>query len=224
MHDTRQGVGERSTCLVFHQKTQECRLSVSNVLWLKQNIQKCLKQHRTTYPHSSQGKHVRSWRSTWTGRDNSCLSWNDGWIGCRNSRPGSDVKQLGILSARWWSSWIPTAREHWPSRRVPPLPWDPPFKHVHLPPPHHSCTDLEDVCWSWSSNTLATWSEEPTHCKRPWCWETLKAEGEVGDRGRDGWMASPTQWAWIWATLGDGEGQGSLACCSPWSWKRVGYD
>ena len=27
--------------------------------------------------------------------------------------------------------------------------------------------------WSWSSNTLATWWEEPTHWKRLWCWERL---------------------------------------------------
>ena len=33
--------------------------------------------------------------------------------------------------------------------------------------------------------------------KRPWCWERLKA-GEGDDRGWDGWMASPTQWTWVW--------------------------
>ena len=27
---------------------------------------------------------------------------------------------------------------------------------------------FRDWCWSWSSNTLATWCEEPTHWKRPW--------------------------------------------------------
>ena len=48
--------------------------------------------------------------------------------------------------------------------------------------------------WCWSSNTLATWCEEPTRWKRPWCWERLKAGGEGDDRGQDGWMASPTQW------------------------------
>ena len=36
----------------------------------------------------------------------------------------------------------------------------------------------EDSCWSWSSNTLAIWSKEPTLWKRPWCWERLKAKGE----------------------------------------------
>ena len=39
-------------------------------------------------------------------------------------------------------------------------------------------------CWSWCSNTLATWCEEPTHLKRPWCWERLRAEGEGSERMR----------------------------------------
>ena len=56
---------------------------------------------------------------------------------------------------------------------------------------------LKDWCWNWSSNTLATWCEEPTIWKRPCCWQRLRAE-EEGDRGWDGWMASPTQWIWIW--------------------------
>ena len=54
--------------------------------------------------------------------------------------------------------------------------------------------------WCWNSNTLATWCEEPTHWKRPWCWERLKAGGEGDDRGWDGWMASLTQWTWAWAS------------------------
>ena len=58
----------------------------------------------------------------------------------------------------------------------------------------------KDWCWSWSSNALATWCEEPTCWKSPWCWKRLKA-GEEGDhRGWDGWMASLTQWIWVWAS------------------------
>ena len=56
----------------------------------------------------------------------------------------------------------------------------------------------KDWCWSWSSNTLATWCEELTHLKIPWCWERLKAGGEGDDRGWDGWMESPTQRTWVW--------------------------
>ena len=60
----------------------------------------------------------------------------------------------------------------------------------------------KDWCWSWNSSTLATWYEELTHLKRPWCWERLKAGGEGDDRGWDGWMTSPTQWTWVWVNSG----------------------
>ena len=40
--------------------------------------------------------------------------------------------------------------------------------------------------------------EELTHWKRPWCWDRLKAAGERDNRAWDGWMASPTQWTWVW--------------------------
>ena len=60
----------------------------------------------------------------------------------------------------------------------------------------------KDWCWSWNSNTLATSCEELTHWKRPWWLEGLGA-GEEGDkRGWDGWMASPTRWAWVWVNSG----------------------
>ena len=63
----------------------------------------------------------------------------------------------------------------------------------------------KDWCWSWNSNTLATWCEELTHLKRPWCWERLKMGGEGDNRGWDGWMASPTQWTWVWELVMDRE-------------------
>ena len=62
--------------------------------------------------------------------------------------------------------------------------------------------------WSWNSSTLATWWEEVTHLKRPWCWERLKTGGEGDVRGWDGWMASPTQWTRVWV--------------SSWSWWWTG--
>ena len=56
--------------------------------------------------------------------------------------------------------------------------------------------------WCWSSNTLTIWCEELTHLRRPWCWERLKARGEVDNSGWDDWMLSLTQWTWIWANSG----------------------
>ena len=51
-----------------------------------------------------------------------------------------------------------------------------------------------------NSDTLATWCKELTHWKRTWCQGKLKVGGEGDDRGWDGWMASPTQWTWVWAS------------------------
>ena len=60
----------------------------------------------------------------------------------------------------------------------------------------------KDWCWSWNSSTLATWCEELTQLKGPWCWERLRAGREGDDRGWDDWMASPTEWTWVWVNSG----------------------
>ena len=46
-----------------------------------------------------------------------------------------------------------------------------------------------------------------------------KIEGR-GGRHPLGWVASLTQWPWVWEAPGVGVGQGSLACCSPWGCKE----
>ena len=61
---------------------------------------------------------------------------------------------------------------------------------------------LEGLMLKLKLHFLATWCEELTHWKRPWCWERLKAGGEEDHRGWDGWMASPTQWTWVWVSSG----------------------
>ena len=60
----------------------------------------------------------------------------------------------------------------------------------------------KDWCWSWNSSTLATWCKELTHLKGPWCWERLRAGGEGDHRGWGDWMASPTEWTWVWVNSG----------------------
>ena len=67
---------------------------------------------------------------------------------------------------------------------------------------------------------MATWCKEPTHWKRPWSWERLKARGEGNNKGQDGWMASPTQWTWVRANSGRWRRTKNLWCCSPWGHKE----
>ena len=60
-------------------------------------------------------------------------------------------------------------------------------------------TDAEaeaPILWPPDVKSQITRKKNPSQC-----WEGLKA-GEGDDRGWDGWMASQTQWTWVWANSG----------------------
>ena len=82
----------------------------------------------------------------------------------------------------------------------------------------------KDWFWNWNFSTLATWWEELTYLKRPWCWERLKAGGEGDDRGWDGWMASLTQWTWVWVNSGSWWWTGRPGVLQSMGLQRVGHD
>ena len=65
-------------------------------------------------------------------------------------------------------------------------------------------THWKDWCWSWSSNTLATWWGEPTYWKRPWCWERLRVRGKGDDRGWDSWITDSMEMS-LWKIVKDRE-------------------
>ena len=65
---------------------------------------------------------------------------------------------------------------------------------------------------------------DSSHWKRPWCWEGLGAGGEGDDRGWDGWMASPTQWTWVWIDSGSCWWTGRPGMLRFMGSQRVGHD
>ena len=71
---------------------------------------------------------------------------------------------------------------------------------------------------------LATWCEELTHWKRPWCWERLRAGGEGDNRRWDGWMALPTQWTWVWVNSGNWWWTGKPGMLQSMGSQRVRHD
>ena len=48
--------------------------------------------------------------------------------------------------------------------------------------------------------------------------------GEGDDRGWDGWMASPTQWTWVWASSGSWWWTGKPGVLQSMGSQRVGHD
>ena len=49
----------------------------------------------------------------------------------------------------------------------------------------------------------------------------IEGRGEGDDRGWYGWMASPTQWTWVWVNSGSWWWTGRPACCRPWDRKKL---
>ena len=79
--------------------------------------------------------------------------------------------------------WRVDAFELWCWRRFLRVPWTARRSNQFIRKKSVLSDHWKDWCWSWSSNTLATWCKELTHLKRPWCWERLKAGGEGDVRG-----------------------------------------
>ena len=110
--------------------------------------------------------------------------------------------------------WRRLLRVPWTARRSTSPSWTRSVLNVHW----------KDWCWSWNSNTLATWCQELTHLKRPcWC-EILKAGAEGDDRGWNGWMASPTQWTWVWVNSGSWWWTGRPGVLQFMGSQRVGHN
>ena len=84
---------------------------------------------------------------------------------------------------------------------------------------------LEGLMLKLKLHTLATWCEELTHLKRPWCWERLKAGGEGDNRGwGGGWMASSTPWTWVLASSGSWWWTGKPGVLQSMGSQRVRHD
>ena len=118
-----------------------------------------------------------------------------------------------VLKAEWIDAFV-----LWCWRRLLRVPWTARRSNQSILKeisPEHS---LEGLMLKRNSNILATWCEELTHWKRPWCWEWLQGGGEGDDRGKNRWMALLTQWTWVWRwTVKPGMLQSTKS-------QRVGHD
>ena len=88
-------------------------------------------------------------------------------------------------------------------------------------------------CFLEIAHEFSNWSQSPVRwlpdakswlIRKPWCWERSKAGGEGDDRGWDGWMASLTQWTWVWTSSRRWWGTGKPGLLQSIGLQRVGYN
>ena len=115
------------------------------------------------------------------------------------------------------------AFELWCWRRLLRVPWTARRSNQSILKEISPGVHWKDWCWSWNSNTLATWCKELTHLERPWCWERLRA-GEGDDRRWDGWMALRTRRTWVWASSRSWWQTGRPGVLQSMGSQRVWYD
>ena len=114
----------------------------------------------------------------------------------------------GFPSSRVWmweldqkegEHWTTDAFELWCWRRLLRVPWISRKLNQSILEEISPEYSLEGLMLKLKLQYFGTWCKEPTHWERPWCWERLRAKGERGGRGWDGWTTSSTQWTWVWA-------------------------
>ena len=80
-------------------------------------------------------------------------------------------------------------------------------------------TDVEadtPILWPPDSKSWLLWKDP--------CWERLKMRGKGDDRTWDGWMASPTQWTWVWVNSGSWWWTGRPGVLQSMGSQRVGHN
>ena len=113
------------------------------------------------------------------------------------------------------------AFELWCWRRLLKVPWTVKRSNQSIIKEINPEYSWKDWCWSWSYSTLATWCEKPTQRKGPDAGKDWRQEEKRTTEDQIiGWHHWLNEHEFE-QTLGDGEGQEGLVCCSPWGHKEL---
>ena len=78
----------------------------------------------------------------------------------------------------------------------------------------------KDWCWSWNSNTLTTWCKELSHCKKTLMLGKTEGRRRRGQQRMSWWMASLTQWTWVWVNSGSWWWTGRPGMLQSMGWQK----
>ena len=116
------------------------------------------------------------------------------------------------------------AFELWCCRRLLRVPWTARRSSQFILKGINPEYSLEGLMLKLKLQNFGHWCKELTHWKRLWYWKRLKAGGKGDDRGWDGWMASLTQWTWVWASSGSWWWTGMPGLLQSMGSQRVRYN
>ena len=129
--------------------------------------------------------------------------------------------ELDLVKAEHWRI---DASELWCWRRLLRVPWTARRSNQSILKEISPGCSLEGLMLKLKRQYFGYLMWRKTRCNVPWCWERLKAGGEGDGRGWHGWMASPTQWTWIWVNSRSWWWTGRPGVLQSMGLQRVGHD
>ena len=117
--------------------------------------------------------------------------------------------------------WRIDALELWCWRRLLRVPWTARRSNQSILQEISPEYSLEWVMLNLKLQYFGHLMQRTDSMERPWCWERLKAGGEGDDRGWGGWLASLSQWMWVWASSGSWWWTGKLSMPQSMGLQRV---
>jgi len=114
--------------------------------------------------------------------------------------------------------------ELWCWRRLLRVPWIAKRSNQSILKEINPKYSLEGLMLKMKLQSFGHLRQRADSLKRPWFWERLKVRGEGDDRGWDGWMASTTQWTWVWANSGRWWRTGKPSVLQSMGSQRVGHN
>ena len=105
-----------------------------------------------------------------------------------------------------WTEWLKRRRidalELWCWRRLLRVPWTARRSNQSILKEISPEYSLEGLMLKLKLQYFGHWMQRIDSFEKTLMLQKLRARGEGDDRGWDGWMASPTQWTWVWVNSG----------------------
>ena len=119
--------------------------------------------------------------------------------------------------------WRTDAFELWSWRRLR-VPWTARTSNQSILKKINSEYSLEGLMLKLKLQYFGHVMRRGNSLEKSWCWARLRAGGEGGDRGWNGWMASLTQWTWVWPNSGRQWRTGKPGTLQSMGSQRLGHD